>query len=188
MSATHMKIIVADDDPLTRMIVTAGMKALGHHVSAYETGLEAWTAFQQSPSQIIITDWAMPGMDGIKLTEAVRALPSDSYTYVIMLTGHGSREEFKTGIKAGVDAFLIKPLDGALLEAQVTIATRIVGLEEHANRLEAIIAVCSSCKRVHSKGEWVSMEEFVLREFKTLPSHTYCPTCIAEKVKPATAG
>ena len=183
-----MKIIVADDDPLIRMIVTAGMKALGHHVSAYETGLEAWTAFQQSPSQIIITDWAMPGMDGIQLTEAVRKLPTDSYTYVIMLTGHGSREEFKTGIKAGVDAFLIKPLDGALLEAQVTIATRIVGLQEHAHRLEAIMTVCSDCKRVLTKDEWVSMEEYVTREFKTLPSHTYCPTCLIERIRVANEG
>lgn len=49
-----------------------------------------------------------------------------------------------TGIKAGVDAFLIKLLDGALLEAQVTIATRIVGLQEHARRLEAIITVSTS--------------------------------------------
>jgi Response regulators consisting of a CheY-like receiver domain and a winged-helix DNA-binding domain len=181
-----MKIMVADDDPIIRMIVSAGMKALGHQVFAYETGLEAWTAFQQSPSQIIITDWAMPAMDGIQLTEAVRTLPSDSYTYVIMLTGHGSREEFKTGIKAGVDAFLIKPLDGALLEAQVTIATRIVGLQEHARRLEAIITICSHCKRIHSKGEWMSMEEYVVREFKMLPPHTYCPTCLTEKVEPQT--
>jgi DNA-binding response OmpR family regulator len=185
MTATHMKIMVADDDPIIRMIVSAGMKALGHQVFAYETGLEAWTAFQKSPSQIIITDWAMPAMDGIQLTEAVRTLPSDSYTYVIMLTGHGSREEFKTGIKAGVDAFLIKPLDGALLEAQVTIGTRIVGLQEHAHRLEAIIAVCSDCKRVHSKGEWLNMEEFVTREFKTLPSQTYCPTCLIERIRVA---
>lgn len=132
-----MKIIVADDDPMIRMIITAGMKALGHHVLAFASGAEAWHAYQESPSQILIVDWGMPGMDGIQLTEAVRLRPGNSYTYIIMLTGRGSREEFKTAIKAGVDAFLIKPLDGALLEAQVTIATRIVGLLNRPSRPES---------------------------------------------------
>lgn len=188
MTAARTKIIVADDDPLIRMIVSAGMKALGHHVDAYETGLEAWAAFEQSPSQIIITDWSMPGMDGIQLTKAVRARPSETYTYVIMLTGHGSREEFKTGIKAGVDAFLIKPLDGALLEAQVTIATRIVRLHDHTHRLETIMTICSDCKRVLNKDEWVSMEDYVTRVFKTLPEHTYCPECLIERIRIANEG
>jgi DNA-binding response OmpR family regulator len=179
-----MKLIVADDDPMIRMIVTAGMKALGHTVTAYENGAQAWTAYTQSPCQVMITDWSMPEMDGIELTQRVRQLPRDEYTYVIMLTGKNKREDYLTGIKAGVDAFLVKPLDGALLEAQVTIASRIVGLQEHTKRLEAIMTVCSYCKRVHTHEEWIGMEQYVAKEFKTLPSHTYCPQCFAEKVEP----
>ena len=184
MAAKGMKIIVADDDPLIRMIVSAGMKALGHQVLTFEDGAQAWASFQQSPCQVLITDWSMPEMDGISLTSAVRRLPLDTYTYVIMLTGKSTREDYLNGIKSGVDAFLIKPLDGALLEAQVTIAARIVGLQEHAHRLEAIMTVCSYCKRVHTKEKWVGMEQYVAQEFKTLPSHTYCPSCFAEKVEP----
>lgn len=179
-----MRILIADDDPLIRMIVSGGMKVLGHEVVACESGAQAWKALQESSFQVLITDWSMPEMDGIELTKAARKMQRESYLYVIMLTGHGTREHYLTGVKAGADAFLIKPLDGALLEAQLSIATRIVGLQAHTKRMESIMTVCSYCKKVRSNDEWVNMEEYIAKEFKTLPSHTYCPTCFAEKVGP----
>ena len=179
-----MRILVADDDPVLRTVVTAGMKALGHKVVACESGGQAWTALKESAFQVVITDWTMPEMNGIELTQAIRKMPRESYTYVIMLTGHGSREHYLTGVRAGVDAFLVKPLDGALLEAQLSIAARIVGREEHTMRLESIMTVCSYCKRVHTHDQWVGMEQYVATEFKSLPSHTFCPSCFAERVEP----
>ena len=179
-----MKILIADDDPVLRMVVTAGMKALGHKVVACENGAKAWTALKESPFQVVITDWSMPEMSGIELTEALRKMPLESYTYVIMLTGHGTREHYLTGVRAGVDAFLVKPLDGALLEAQLSIAARIVSQAEHTKRLESIMTVCSYCKRVRANDEWVDMEVYVAKEFKSLPSHTFCPSCFTTKVEP----
>jgi DNA-binding response OmpR family regulator len=179
-----MKILVADDDPLIRMVVTGGLKALGHEVIACESGLQAWEALKKTRCPVLITDWLMPGLDGLQLTQLVRRAPRDSYTYVIMLTGRSKREDYLAGVHAGVDAFLVKPLDGAMLEAQITIATRILGLEAHTKRLEAIMTVCSYCKKVKDDGEWIDMEVYVARRFKTLPSHAYCPTCFADKVEP----
>jgi phosphoserine phosphatase RsbU/P len=179
-----MKILVADDDPVLRMVITAGMKALGHKVTSCESGAQAWAAVRESHHHVVITDWSMPEMDGIQLTQALRKMPAESYTYVIMLTGHGTREDYLTGVRSGVDAFLVKPLDGALLEAQLSIAARILGLQEHAKRMESIMTVCSYCKRVKINQQWMGMEEYVAKEFKKLPSHTYCPTCFAENVEP----
>jgi phosphoserine phosphatase RsbU/P len=179
-----MRILVADDDPVLRTVITAGMKALGHKVVGCETGAQAWAALRESYFHVLITDWSMPEMDGIELTQALRKMPSDSYTYVIILTGHGTREHYLTGVRAGADAFLIKPMDGALLEAQLNIAARILGQQEHTKRLESIMTVCSYCKRVHTEKDWVGMEQYIAKEFKTLPSHTYCPDCFAQKVKP----
>src|SRR5436190_188105 len=179
-----MKVLVVDDDAVIRAVVSASLKALGHEVSACEGGTQAWGLLKTDHFPIMITDWAMPDMNGIQLTQALRAKPRESYTYVIMLTGHSKREDYLTGIRAGVDAFLVKPLDGALLEAQLTIASRIVGLQDHAARLESIMTVCSYCKKVHSHEHWVPMEEYVKQEFKTLPSHTFCPTCFRERVEP----
>ena len=179
-----MKILVVDDDPLIRMIVGAGLKALKHDVVACETGAQAWSVLKTSAFPVMITDWSMPEMDGIQLTQALRSAPRESYTYVIMLTGHNTREDYLTGVKAGVDAFLVKPMDGALLEAQLSIAARIVGLQNHTKRLESIMTVCSYCKRVHNKDGWVDMEQYIEHEFKTLPSHTFCPSCFTERVEP----
>jgi phosphoserine phosphatase RsbU/P len=179
-----MKIVIADDDPVLRMVISAGMKALGHKVVACETGAQAWASLRETHAHVLITDWSMPEMDGIQLTQALRKMPAASYTYVIMLTGHGTREDYLTGVRAGVDAFLIKPMDGALLEAQLGIAARILGQQEHTKRMESIMTVCSYCKRVKNEGSWVGMEEYVARQFKTLPSHSYCPTCFAENVEP----
>src|SRR3954469_25909552 len=106
-----MKILIADDDAVVRMIVTAGLKALKHDVVACETGEQAWKELQKSHYPVLITDWSMPEMDGIQLTQALRKTPRAQYTYVIMLTGHGRREDYLAGVKAGVDSFLTKPLD-----------------------------------------------------------------------------
>jgi DNA-binding response OmpR family regulator len=179
-----MKVLVVDDDPVIRAVVGAGLKALKHEVTACDDGAKAWEILRENHFPVMITDWVMPGMDGIVLTQSLRAAPRESYTYVIMLTGHTKREDYLTGVRAGVDAFLVKPLDGAMLEAQVTIAARIAGLQDHAKRLESIMTVCSYCKKVHSHEQWVPMEQYVKQEFKTLPSHSFCPTCFHEKVEP----
>jgi sigma-B regulation protein RsbU (phosphoserine phosphatase) len=179
-----MRVLAVDDDPVVLKIVTVGLKALGHKVVACENGAQAWDAFKQSEFHVVVTDWDMPYLDGLELTEAVRKARRESYTYVIMLTGMSKREHYLQGLKAGADAFLVKPLDGALLEAQMVIAERILGLQEHTKQLEAIITVCSHCKRVKDGITWVSMEDYMLRRFKTKPSHGYCPDCFESKVGP----
>jgi DNA-binding response OmpR family regulator len=179
-----MKIVIADDDAVLRHLLTARLKAAKHEVIACESGVDAWEILARSSPPVLITDWSMPGMNGIELTQRVRRTPRDSYVYVIMLTSNDSRHAYLTGVNAGVDAFLGKPLDGGLMEAQLIIAARIVGLQHHTRQLESIMTVCSYCKRVRGDEGWENMERFVAREFKTLPSHTYCPTCFAEKVEP----
>jgi phosphoserine phosphatase RsbU/P len=179
-----MKILVADDDPVVRTIVTSGLKALGHTVVDVDDGAKAWETYKQAEYPIVVTDWQMPAMDGLEFTELVRRARRDNYTYVIMLTGKGKREDYLMAIKAGVDAFLVKPLDGAMIEAQITIASRILGLQAHARQLEAMMTVCAHCKRVKEEGRWVSMEQYIVHTYKTRPSHGYCPQCFEEKVAP----
>jgi phosphoserine phosphatase RsbU/P len=180
----RMKVLVVDDDPVIRTVVSAGLKALKHEVVSADGGRKAWELLSASHFPVMITDWTMPDMSGIELIQALRAAPRDSYTYSIILTGKGKREDYLTGVRAGADAFLVKPLDGAMLEAQLSIAARIVGLQEHAARLESIMTVCSYCKKVRDDSEWVPMEQYIKQEFKTLPSHTFCPACFHEKVEP----
>ena len=179
-----MRILAADDDPTLRLIVKGGLRAGGHDVEVVETGAEAWEMLKKEHFPIVITDWMMPGLDGIQLTSLIRKAPRESYTYVIMLTGKSKREDFLKAIQAGVDAFLPKPLDGILLEAQVNIAARILGLQAHAQRLESMMTVCAHCKRVRDHGKWVGLDEYVSTNLKVKQSHGYCPSCFDEKVAP----
>ena len=179
-----MRILVADDDPTLRLIVKGGLRAGGHDVVAVETGAEAWEALKKEQFPVVVTDWMMPGIDGLQLTALIRKAQRDAYTYVIMLTGKSKREDFLKAIQAGVDAFLPKPLDGIMLEAQVNIAGRILGLQAHAKKLESMMTVCAHCKRVRDKGNWVGLDQYVSENLKVQQSHGYCPTCFEEKVAP----
>jgi sigma-B regulation protein RsbU (phosphoserine phosphatase) len=179
-----MKILAVDDDPVVLKVVSEGLKALGHTVVTCVHGAEAWEAFRQSEFSVVVTDWDMPYLDGLELTDLIRKARRETYTYVIMLTGMSKREDYLRGLSAGADAFLVKPLDGVLLEAQVAIAERIVGREKHTAQLEAIITVCSHCKRVKDDVEWITVEEYMHRRFNRKPSHGYCPDCFETKVAP----
>ena len=179
-----MRILVADDDPTLRLIVKGGLKAGGHEVVAVESGAEAWEKLRKEHFPVVITDWMMPGIDGLQLTALIRRTPREQYTYVVMLTGKSKREDFLKAIQSGVDAFLPKPLDGIMLEAQINIASRILGLQAHAKKLESMMTVCAHCKRVRDKGDWVGLDQYVSENLKAKQSHGYCPTCFEEKVAP----
>jgi len=88
-----MKVLVVDDDPVLRAVMGASLRALGHEVSACEGGSQAWTVLKDGHFPVMITDWSMPDMNGIQLTQTLRAAPRPSYTYVIMLTGHSTRDD-----------------------------------------------------------------------------------------------
>ena len=179
-----MRILVADDDPTIRLLVESGLRAGGHDVVAVETGSEAWATYKREAFPIVVTDWMMPGLDGLQLTALIRKTPRDAYTYVVMLTGRSKREDYLKAVQAGVDALLPKPLDGPMLEAQISIATRILGLQAHARQLESLMTVCSHCKRVKDKGHWVGLDEYVHEHYQVKQSHGYCPTCFEERVAP----
>jgi sigma-B regulation protein RsbU (phosphoserine phosphatase) len=179
-----MRILAADDDPTLRLIVKGGLGAGGHDVVVVESGAEAWDLLKKEHFPVVITDWMMPGLDGLQLTSLIRKAQRESYTYVIMLTGKSKREDFVKAIQAGVDAFLPKPLDGIMLEAQVNIAARILGLQAHAKKLESMMTVCAHCKRVRDHGKWVGLDEYVSTNLNVKQSHGYCPNCFDEKVAP----
>ena len=182
-----MKILVVDDDAIVVTIVTAGLAAAGHDVVAFRSGDEAWEAFKREHYPIVVTDWSMPGLDGIELTRMIRRTPQPAYTYIIMLTGHNQRDHYLVAVDSGVDAFLVKPVDGAILEAQITIAQRILGREAHTKRLETIMTVCSLCKRVAREGKWIPMEKYVAEALRTVPERSYCDNCMTDKVEPELA-
>jgi two-component system cell cycle response regulator len=124
-----LKILIAEDDAVSRTILRRAVEKLGHECLAATDGEEAWNLYEEQPDvDVIISDWMMPGVDGLELCRRVRGHKRDGYTYFIFLTALGDREHLLQGLEAGADDYLSKPLDRDELGMRLTSALRVTEL------------------------------------------------------------
>ena len=123
-----MNVLIADDDPGMRLLVSAAVEQLGHRCTVAENGSEAWLRYQELLPDMVITDWQMPGMDGTELAERIRGLASAPYAYVVVLTGAADEVAARRTMEVGADDLLLKPLDIAQLERKLIAAGRVTAL------------------------------------------------------------
>ncbi|MDB6454755.1 PP2C family protein-serine/threonine phosphatase [Falsirhodobacter sp. 20TX0035] len=128
-----MLIIVADDDALQRRYVSVVMTKLGHQALEASDGAEALALLMQTEAQILVCDLDMPLMNGLRLTQEIRALNLDRYVHIIMITGSEQNEDRKHALDAGVDDFMTKPFDAATLRVRIGAAARLV---EHERQMK----------------------------------------------------
>ena len=131
-----MRVLIAEDDAVSRMILKRAVERLGHECTAASDGLEAWEAFVASPDvDVVISDWMMPGLDGPALCEKIRGYEGkrDGYPFFIFLTALGDKDHLLEGMQAGADDYLSKPLDREELGARLLAATRVTGLHRQLN-------------------------------------------------------
>lgn len=125
-----MRILIADDDPTSLMIMTAILTQWGHSVSVAHDGLEAYRLVQQEDIAFVISDWNMPVMDGPELCRRLRAAELSHYVYFILLTVRGDKASLIEGMEAGADDFLVKPVDREELRVRLRAGERILNLEQ----------------------------------------------------------
>jgi diguanylate cyclase (GGDEF)-like protein len=126
-----MTILIAEDDPVSSIILSHSLEGFPEEVLIAKNGAEAWRLVQEREDvRVIISDWMMPGIDGIELCRRVRALADRPYVYFILLTAKAFREDRLAGLGAGADDFLTKPLDRAELIARVNVARRLLATQE----------------------------------------------------------
>ena len=123
-----MRVLVADDDRASRLIAEAALRRLGHDCETVSDGTEAWQAFSASPPDVVISDWAMPGLNGLELCRKIRAHTADGYTYFFLCTGRAGLDEILQGMDAGADDYLVKPLNSDELRAHLISAARVTSL------------------------------------------------------------
>jgi two-component system cell cycle response regulator len=124
-----MRVLIAEDSTVARKLLERNLQQMGYEVVAAEDGAKAWDAYQHAPTPIVITDWEMPHLNGVELCRAIRQHPTEHYTYLMMLTARGQKEDKLQALEAGADAFLNKPLDIAELQANLRVAERILQAE-----------------------------------------------------------
>lgn len=126
-----MKILIAEDDAVSRTILRRAVESLGYECLAAPDGELAWELYEATPNvDVIISDRMMPGADGLDLCRRLRAHPRESYTFFIFLTELGDRGHLLEGMKCGADDYLTKPLDREELEARLGSAGRVLELHE----------------------------------------------------------
>ncbi|MFN7015625.1 MAG: diguanylate cyclase [Fimbriimonadales bacterium] len=124
-----MRVLIAEDSAVALKVLERNLTQLGYEVVAAADGAAAWQAYQANPTPIVITDWEMPHMNGIELCRAIRQHGGEQYTYLMMLTARGQKEDKLQALDAGADVFLSKPIDTFELQANLRVAERILKAE-----------------------------------------------------------
>jgi len=134
-----MRILVAEDDAGSRWILEAAVTSLGHECVAAIDGEEAWRLFQTIDVDAVISDRMMPKTDGVELCRRIRACGRDTYTYFIFLTGSDENADVLSGMEAGADDYLCKPLDLDELKMRLFVASRVTSLHRQLSQQSALL-------------------------------------------------
>jgi signal transduction histidine kinase len=124
-----MKILIAEDDVVSRRLLRGTLEKLGYDVTEAVNGSEALARFEEDPFPIVITDWMMPEIDGVELIRRIRAKNLVTYSYLILLTAKSQHEDLLAGMESGADDFLTKPFDRDELRVRLGAAERVLRLQ-----------------------------------------------------------
>ena len=126
-----MKILVAEDDLVSRRRLEADLRSWNYEVVLAVDGSEACRALQgEHAPRLAVLDWMMPGMDGVTVCQELREIEDGPYVYILMLTAKDRKEDIAEGLDAGADDFLTKPYDALELRARLRAGRRILTLQE----------------------------------------------------------
>ncbi len=190
----QFKILIADDDNVTRRLVENVLSKNSYEVISCKDGIEAFEKLkEQDGPKLAILDWVMPGMQGIDICRNLRKLTLKINPYLIILTA--SRNEKKDVLetfRTGANDFIEKPFDAnellarvkigqEIIELHLALAERIKALEEanqHIKTLQGILPICMHCHNIRSDDEsWERIEEYITRNSDAQFSHGLCPAC-----------
>jgi two-component system, cell cycle response regulator len=126
-----MKVLIAEDEPVSRRLIESLLRRWEYEVLVAKNGFEALQILQQADApKLAVIDWLMPGINGIQLCHKIREVKSDSYTYVLLLTGKHTQADVIEGLEAGADDYLTKPFDPQELRGRLRTGQRILHLTD----------------------------------------------------------
>ena len=194
-----MKVLIADDDLVTRRLLEKTLTNWGYEVCTAADGSEALQVLEDDGRpKMALLDWQMPGIDGLEVCRAVRAKVQSLPVYIILLTSAGGSQNIIQGFKSGANDYVTKPFDcdelGARLEVgrrmvelQLSLAARVTQLEEalaRVKQLQGLLPICSYCKKIRNdKNYWQQVEGFIRDHSEAQFTHGICPDCYEKIVQ-----
>ncbi|WP_152612187.1 PP2C family protein-serine/threonine phosphatase [Leisingera sp. ANG-S5] len=134
------RVLVVDDSRLQRRILVASLKKWGFEVVEADSGEAAMEICQADPPDLILSDWMMPGMNGLEFCRAFRARATEDYAYFILLTSKSEKNEVAEGLDAGADDFLTKPVSSDELRARISAGERILRMQRELYEKNRIVS------------------------------------------------
>jgi sigma-B regulation protein RsbU (phosphoserine phosphatase) len=194
MVGGNVRVLIAEDEFTTRMMVQVCLEDWGYKVESVTDGKEAWEILRRPAApHIAILDWEMPGMDGVEVCRRAKELDIENPPYVILLTGRDSEQDIVLGFDAGADDYMTKPFNDNELRARVRVAERLVRtqnslaqsvaeLKDALNQLEKLegaIEICGSCQNVLNPYdlEWHTFEDVMNNGADPRFIVTTCTSC-----------
>lgn len=149
-----MRILIAEDDPVSRQQMKKFLSKFEHAIVSAENGLQAWEYFKENAIDMVITDWMMPGLDGLDLCKMIRSVIHEKYVYIIILSAKDQKRDLIEILDAGADDYITKPFDPEEFRVRIQTGERILKLEsehtqlvntltESRNRLRAVFDALS---------------------------------------------
>jgi sigma-B regulation protein RsbU (phosphoserine phosphatase) len=191
---TTRRVLLAEDELVTRRLLEAQMTRAGYEVVSVSDGLRAWEALQAPDAPaLVVLDWSMPGLDGPDICRRLRAATKNSYTYMLLVTARNAKADVVEGLSAGADDFISKPVDPDELQARLRTGVRVVELEqnlrakvrelqeavEHVRELQGMIPICMHCKRIRNQEQiWEKVETYIEHRSEARFSHALCAECL----------
>ncbi len=124
-----MNVLAVDDDRIALKLIKSSLQKWGHSVYTATNGSEAWDTVISTSVDIVISDWQMPGMDGLELCSKIRSACFKNYIYLILVSTFARQDDIVAGLESGVDDYLVKPFNWDELNARLKTAARIIQME-----------------------------------------------------------
>lgn len=195
-----MKILIAEDDEVSRRILQLTLTSAGHEVITTQNGADAVFGLEgENAPKLAVIDWMMPEIDGLEVCRRIRQKQSDMPIYIILLTAKGSKTDVVHGLEAGASDYVVKPFDREELLARVKVGETVIELQENLSakvkdleaalaqvkQLKGILPICSYCKNVRDDHNyWQQVETYITRHSEAEFSHSICPDCYEKEVHP----
>ncbi len=195
-----MKVLIAEDDPVTMKMMTGLLEKWGYEVVPARDGTEAWEILRHDDApSLAIVDWHMPGMKGDELCRAARVEWPEKPLYILLVTARRTRVEDKvSGLNSGADDYLVKPFDPPEMRARLQVGERVLKLQMELRRrvgeleqmvtqvrqLQGLLPICVHCKKIRDdQNYWHQVETYISARSEAEFTHSICPSCFETHMK-----
>jgi CheY-like chemotaxis protein len=188
-AAEPLRILIAEDDPVSLRRLEATLQRWGYEVISARDGKEALERFRATRPQVALLDWLMPELDGVDVCREIRELPEGAEAQLILVSSRAERSDVAQALESGADGHLAKPWGSVDLRAHLRVAERVLRRQAALRRgggsetafparlPGGLLEMCAYCRKVRDASDhWVSLESF-LYENHIRFSHGICPGC-----------